>query len=97
MITSVLPKTDPMLAAGSGDSKDALFAVSLLARERRKFKADFETGEKVEITGRRVKHRLFIIEHAGPTSAQSSACECFEQLYPDFEIWSALVEPVAAP
>ena len=96
MSTARHSNIDPMLAAGSGDPKDALFAVSLIGRERRKFKADFETGEKVEITGRRVKHHLIVIRHAGPTSAQSCACERFEQLHPEFEIWSSLVEPVGA-
>lgn len=87
---------DPMLAAGSGDPKDALFAVSLIGRQRRQFKAHPETGERTEITGKRVKHHLVIIRHAGPDSAHSSASERFELLHPDFEVWSVLVEPAGA-
>ncbi|MCH2486865.1 MAG: hypothetical protein MK010_03860 [Erythrobacter sp.] len=96
MIQCAPPHEDLMRTAGSDDPKDALFAVSLIGRQRQKFRTCPQSGKRTEMPTPRVKHYLIVVRHAGATSARSSAAEKFEQLHPGFEVWSVLVEPIGA-
>lgn len=76
------------------ETRDPLFAVSIVGRARPIAKHHPDTGARYEVTPPTGKHRLELIRHAGEVSARSSAVEAFERDYPEFEVFSVLVEPV---
>ena len=74
---------------------DPRFAVSIIGHGKQHTVVALVDGHsrEVERPSRKLKHRLVIVQAGGEAGAASLAKEDFARDYPDFEVWSVLVEP----